>query len=177
MQITVTWSALINADRRDGAHILGLAERDRVQRLWKALARDMGAAGIPWLAARGPEYDKRRGHHLHVVMHAPEKAFLRITRTLERLTGSDREWFDPRGRTVPGNGRDHKGVVALSACRGWMVQRHLEGMSKVTPGLAKMDYVAKGVGAEKVSCRHRLSRELKDLVKHGARGVGGIQAR
>ena len=162
----VTWSALEHGDRRDG-HILGLGAVERERRLWAELRLVAARAGVPWLAVRGPEYDRQRGLHLHVALHLPTVAAMRdALGVVERLTGAPAEWIDTGGRAVRGLGRRHHGVVARSACGGWFLQRHLE--SKGGDGLAIAAYAAKGDGKAAVAGQHRLSNALAALAKQAA---------
>jgi len=162
----ITWSALYVGDRRDG-HILGLPPLDRDKRLWAALRLCAARAGVPFLAARGPEYDKRRGLHLHVVLHLPDTRAIRdCMDVVEKLTGAPAEWSDMRGRKIPGLGRKHDGVVARSACRGWFLQKHIAASGGDGLGIAA--YAAKGDGKAAVEGQHRLSYALKALAKQAA---------
>ena len=159
----VTWSALVEGERRDG-HCLGLSAVERERRLWSALRLVSARAGVSWLAARGPEHDRQRGLHLHLVLHLPDAAAIRdAIGQVERLTGSPAEWIDTRGRTVRGLGRRHHGVVAQSACGGWFLQRHVEGRGG--SGVELVTYAGKGDGKAAVEGQHRLSNELSALVR------------
>lgn len=158
----VTWSALEDGDRRSG-HILDLPAAERDRRLWSGLRMVSARAGVPWLAARGPEHDRRRRLHLHAVVHLPNVAALRdAIGEVERLTGAPAAWIIPAGRTMRGNGRTHHGVVAMSACGGWMLQRRIDGKGN---GHGIVAYAAKGDGKARVEGQHRLSNELAALVR------------
>jgi hypothetical protein len=165
----VTWAALETGERQDG-HILGLPAVARERRLWAALRLVAARAGVPWLAARGPEHDRGRGLHLHVALHLPDSAAIRDAITaVERITGAPAEQVDLRTWTVRGRGgRHHRGVVAVSACRGWLIQRHVETLGGDGKGLLR--YAAKGDGSAAVEGQHRLSNELVALVKRRRAG-------
>lgn len=158
----VTWSALKDGDRRSG-HILDRPAAECERHLWSGLRMVSARAGVPWLAARGPEHDRRRRLHLHAVVHLPDVAAVRdAIDEVERLTGAPAAWIIPAGRTLRGNGRTHHGVVAMSACGGWMLQRRIEGKGS---GLGIAAYAAKGNGKARVEGQHRLSNELAALVR------------
>jgi hypothetical protein len=162
----ITWDALLQGDRRDG-HILGLAPAERDKRLWAALRLCAARAGVDWVAARGPEHDRRRGLHLHVVLHLPDARAIRdCMGVVEKLTGAPAEWADMRGRSMRGLGRRHHGVVARSACGGWFLQRHIAAAGGDGLGIAA--YAAKGDGKAAVEGQHRLSNALKALAQQAA---------
>lgn len=159
----VTWSALIEGERRAG-HCLGLSEVERERRLWRGLRQIAQRARVPWLAARAPEHDRRRGLHLHLVLHLPDASALRhAVEQIERLTGAPAEWIDTGGRAVRGLGRRHHGAVARSACGGWLLQRGIEGLGGGGRGIAA--YAAKGDGQAVVEGQHRLSHGLAALAR------------
>jgi hypothetical protein len=162
----ITWSALAGGERRDG-HVLGLPAVARERRLWSALRLVAARAGVPWLAARGPEHDRGRGLHLHVALHLPDATAIRdAIAAVERLTGAPAERVDLRTWTVRGRGgRHHRGVVAVSGCNGWLMQRRIEALSG---GAGLLRYAAKGDGEAEVEGQHRLSNELVALVKRAA---------
>lgn len=156
----------MQGDRREG-HILGRSSVERERRLWAELRLVAARAGVEWLAGRGPEYDRQRGLHLHTVMYLPTAEAMRdAVGVVERLTGAPAEWIDTDGRTVSGFGRKHHGVVARSACGGWLLQRHLE--TKGGDGLTIAAYAAKGNGKAAVEGQHRLSNALAALAKKAA---------
>lgn len=162
----ITWSALTGGDRRDG-HILGLSPLDREKRLWAALRLCAARAGVPFLAARGPEYDTGRGLHLHVALHLPDDRAIRdCMDVVETLTGAPAESRDMRGRSVRGLGRRHHGVIGLSACRGWFMQRHIAAAGG--NGIILATYAGKGDGQSQVDGQHRLSNALSALAKQAA---------
>lgn len=161
----VTWSALDGGDRRDG-HMLGLGPVGRERRLWAELRLVAVRAGVPWLAARGPEHDKRRRLHLHAGFHLPNVAAIRdAINEVERLTGAPAAWITPAGRTLRGNGRTNYGVVAMSACGGWFLQRCIAGKGS---GVGIAAYAAKGDGKAAVEGQHRLSNALVALARQAA---------
>lgn len=158
----VTWSGLMAGDRRHG-HVLGLSETLREKRFWSGLRLVAARAGVPWLAARGPEFDRTRGLHLHLVLHLPDVAALRhAVQVIERLSGAPAEWFDAKGRTVQGLGRRHYGVVGRSACGGWLLQRN--DPERGGTG-ALVAYAGKATCADQVEGQHRLSHELAALIR------------
>jgi hypothetical protein len=162
----VTWGALLHGDKREG-HVLGLAPSEREKRLWAALRLCAARHGVPWVAARAPEYDKTRGLHLHVVLHLPDTRAIRdALEVVEKLTGAPAEWSDMRGCSIRGFGRMHHGVVARSACGGWFMQRHVETAGG--NGLRIAGYAAKGDGKAAVDGQHRLSNALTSLARHAA---------
>jgi hypothetical protein len=163
----ITWSALIDGERREG-HVLGLPAVARERRLWSALRLVAARARVPWLAARGPEYDQRRGLHLHMALHLPDAAAIRdAIAVVERLTGAPAERLDMRAWTVPGQGkRQFHGTIAVSGCNGWLMQRRVEALKGGGKGLLR--YAAKGDGEVEVEGQHRLSNELVALVRQAA---------
>ena len=162
----VTWSALAGGERRHG-HVLGLEPVERERRLWAELRLVAARARVPWLAARAPEYDRRRGLHLHLALHLPDTAAFRdAIEVVERLTGAPAERVDMRGWSYRGAGRTHSGVVAWSGCRGWLLQRHVETFGG--SGVALADYAAKGDGKAAVEGQHRLSNALSALARSAA---------
>ena len=161
----ITWSALAGGDRREG-HCLGVPAVERERRLWRVLRLVAVRARVPWLAARAPEHDKARGLHLHMVLHLPDAAAIRdAIGQVERLTGAPAEFVDTSGRKVRGLGRRHHGVVARSACGGWLWQRNIEALGGGGIGIAQ--YAAKGTGKAAVEGQHRLSNELSALARSG----------
>jgi len=156
--LTVTWAALQDGDRRLG-HILDIGTVEREKRLWAELRMVAARAGVEWIAARAPEHDRTRGLHLHLAMHLPDSRAMRdALEVVEGLTGAPAVWCDMRGRTLRGGGRVTQGVVAMSACGGWLLQRHVPTGNGSGEHLAK--YAAKGTGKAKVEGQHRLSNEL-----------------
>lgn len=164
--LSVTWSALVEGERRDG-HCLGLPAVERERRLWSALRLVSARAGVPWLAARAPEHDTRRGLHLHLALHLPDAASIRdALGVVERLTGAPAERVDMRGWSVRGGGRTHHGVIARSDCGGWFLQRRVEVLGG--SGAALAAYAAKGDGKALVEGQHRLSNGLSALAQAAA---------
>lgn len=161
----VTWSALEGGYRREG-HILGLGPVERERRLWAELRLVAARAGVPWLAVRGPEHDRRRRLHLHAVCHLPNvKAVRDAINEVDRLTGAPAAWIAPAGRTLRGDGRTNHGVVAMSACGGWFLQRCIAGKGS---GIGIAAYAAKGDGKAAVEGQHRLSNALAALARQAA---------
>ena len=103
-----------------------------------------------------------------MVLHLPDTRALRdAIEAIERLTGAPAARApDMRGKTLPGGGRPTHGVVAMSACGGWLLQRHVEAAGG--SGVALASYAAKGSGKAKVEGQHRLSDSLSALARQGA---------
>lgn len=160
--ITLTWSALRADDPAPGKSIVGLPLVTAEQRVWKALRVVAAEAGVPFLAARGPEF-YGNGHHLHLAMHLPNnRAITQAINAIERLTHVEAHWRDLDGRTVDRPGaRPSRGVVAMSEVRGWMIQRTLpySGGNSVT----LLNYFGKADGKDQVEGQHRLSYALAAL--------------
>lgn len=159
LALHITWSALEAGDRQDG-HCLGLPQPDRDKRLWSSLRAVAVRAGVPWLAFRAPEYDRRRGLHVHLGMHLPQsrKTLLDAIATISRLTGASAAWVSFGGRSVPGLGGRIEGVVARSYCGGWMLQLNLRATNGGGSGIAS--YASKGAGKRQATGQHRLSTAL-----------------
>lgn len=165
----ITWSALAGGECRPG-HCLGLAAPKREVRIWSGMRQVAARAKVPWLAARAPEYDRKRGLHLHTMLHLPDEAALRdAVRQIEKLTGAPAEWIDPAGRSVRSAGRTTHGVVARSACGGWLLQRNVAALG-ASIGIAA--YAAKGDGKAHVEGQHRLSNALSALARSAAAAGG-----
>lgn len=135
----------------------------RARRLWSALRFAAARADVPWLAARGAEYGPRKGQHHHFAFHwsGALTALEDLICVIERHTGARAAWFHPSGRRLGGL----RGVVALSHCGSWMVQRsdhHAGG-----DGVQLARYAAKGQGAAKAAGRHQLSNALSQLAQAG----------
>lgn len=109
MRITVTWGACAEGARHAG-HVLGLAAKDRSERLCDALRRELRSRGKPYACIWSRDECMRRGLHDHLAVHWPlplkDLAWL-----LARLTGS-----------LPSSGRLPRGVVAQSECGGWQIK-------------------------------------------------------
>ncbi len=161
--ITITWAALEGGDKRRG-HILAMGEIEREKRLWSELRFVAARAGVEWIASRAPEHDRKHGLHIHLPMHLPDTGALSdALDVVERLTGAPAAWRDMRGRTLRGGGRTTHGVVAMSACGGWLFQKHVAAMGGSSIALAS--YAAKGSGKSKVEGQHRLSNGLSALAR------------
>jgi hypothetical protein len=156
--LTITWTTLQTGDKRLG-HILDIGTVERERRLWSELRMVAARAGVEWIATRAPEHDRTRGLHLHLAMHLPDSRAMRdALAVVEGLTGAPAVWCDLRGRTLRGGGRVTQGIVAMSACGGWLLQRHVPAGNGSGEHLAK--YAAKGTGKAKVEGQHRLSNKL-----------------
>jgi hypothetical protein len=168
--LTVSWPKIEDGDRRAG-HILAKKIVDRETHLWSELRQVAARAGVEWIAARAPEYDKTRGHHIHIPGHLPDDRALRdAINIIENITGAPAEWCDMRGRTLRGNGRISHGCVAMSENGGWLLQRHVATAGG--SGFALAAYAAKGTGKAKVESQHRLSNALLTLLRKSTAGSG-----
>jgi hypothetical protein len=170
--LTVSWPKIEDGDRRAG-HILAKKIVDRDTHLWSELRPVAARAGVEWIAARAPEYDKTRGQHLHIAGHLPNDRALRdAINIVENLTGAPAKWCDMRGRTLPGDGRTSQGCVAMSANGGWLLQRHMATAGG--SGFALAAYAAKGTGKAKVEGQHRLSNALLTMLRKSTAGSGTL---
>jgi|GEM_PF-2679190 len=161
--LTITWARLQDSHPRQG-HILDVAAVQREKRLWSELRMVTARAGVEWIAARAPEYDRTRGLHLHLAMHLPDSRAMRdALEVVEGLTGAPASWCDMRGRSLRSGGRVTRGVVAMSACGGWLLQRHDPAGNG--SGVHLATYAAKGTGKARVEGQHRLSNDLAALAK------------
>jgi hypothetical protein len=129
--------------------------------VWRKLRQMLRKNGSPFIAARGPEYTPKKGHHLHIALYLPTASYADtvavLTETLSEEVGS---WgIDPTGRTVG----DRFGVVALSKNGGWMLQRHQEFLNGSPATL--IGYAGKGSGKGKAIGRHQRSADLLALSK------------
>jgi hypothetical protein len=129
--------------------------------VWRKLRQMLRENGSPFIAARGPEYTPKKGHHLHIALHLPTESYddavKVLTETLSEEVGS---WgIDPTGRTVG----DRFGVVALSKNGGWMLQRHIEFLNGSPEAI--VEYAGKGSGKGKAIGRHQRSENLLALTK------------
>ena len=160
LHVTITWSKFETGEGET------VSPDVRARRLWNALRFAAARADVPWIAARAPEYGKRHGQHLHIIAHIPRQAdaLADIVRVIERHTGARAAWFHPSGRRLSWT----RGVVALSHCGGWMVQRHDHHGGGDSAQLA--GYAAKGQGKGKAAGRHQLSNTLSQLAQ-----VGGLE--
>lgn len=165
--ITITWAACEVAERNDG-HILGLPEKDRVNTVWdrlRRLAAEYGAEA--WIAARAPEYDEKKGHHLHIGARIPAAADFRLIRTIERLTGAPHEtiYTKPTTITRPG-GRKCHGVIAIGQLGAWMIQKNTRAWDGGSHGI--MRYITKNPRPVETSAQFRLSGDLLRIARaHG----------
>jgi len=148
----LTWSKMETSD---------VPPEVRARRLWNALRFAAARADVPWLAARGAEYGPRKGEHHHVMVHwsGALAAMEDLICVIERHTGARLAWFHPSGRRLGGL----RGVVAMSGCGGWMVQRHDPHAGG--DGVQLAGYAAKGQGAAKAAGRHQLSNALSQLAQ------------
>lgn len=165
--ITITWSACEVGERNDG-HILGLPENDRVNTVWDRLRRLAAAHGAEaWIAARAPEYDQQKLHHLHIALRIPASADLRLIRTIERLTGTPHEAIYPRPTTItrPG-GRKCHGVIAIGQLGAWLIQKNTRPWNGGSHGI--LQYVTKAPRADQTKAQFRLSGDLLRIARaHG----------
>lgn len=172
--ICITWTACLASDLMDG-HRLGLPEQQRVSVLWAGLRRIATSHQIAFIAARAPEYDSTRGHHLHLAVHMPEAAQRAIVRLLERVTGSRLKGeISPNGRRDSHQRRMSYGVIARGSDGAWLLQKNTRPTTGGTEGA--LEYMTKGFGSERVQTQYRLSNVLSGLVK-AARTVSKEQAK
>lgn len=162
--ITITWSACEVGERTEG-NILGLPENERVNIVWDRLRRIAKAHGAEmWIAARAPEYDRERRHHLHIGARIPAAADLHLIRTIERLTGAPHEeiFTKPTTITRPG-GRKCHGVIALGELGAWLIQKNTRPWDGGSDGL--MRYVTKAPRAVETSAQFRLSGDMLRIAR------------
>lgn len=154
--LTLTWAALRHGERRDG-HCLHLSEPEVVRRLWRNLKHLHRKHGMPFVGMRAPEYDARRGQHLHLALHLPEQLVPDFVQVIERLTGA------PTDTTVIFTvGERHRGYVARSACHGWLMQENRRVGAGGEVGLA--EYAAKSAQKPEGGARYKLSTDLLSLM-------------
>jgi hypothetical protein len=166
--ITITWSACEAGERHDG-HILGLPENERVNTVWDRLRRIAAAHGAEaWIAARAPEYDREKRHHVHIGARIPAAADFHVIRTIERLTGAPAEaiFTKPATITRPG-GRKCHGVIAIGQLGAWMIQKNLRPWNGGSNGILR--YVTKAPRATETTAQFRLSGDMLRI----ARGFHG----
>lgn len=145
-------------------HIQNMDEIKREKRLWAELRMVATRAGVKFIAGRAPEHDKTHGLHLHVTIHLPNiRAITDAIETIGQLTGAPAVWCDMRGRCLRSSGRTTRGVVAKSACGGWLLQRQDPASNGSSVDL--VTYTAKGTGKSKVEGQHRLSNDLAALAR------------
>ncbi len=162
--VTVAWHALSTAGERREGHCLHLPPAERDRRVWAALRRVAGRHAVPFVAMRAPENDRRRGQHLHVAIHLPTDDAIRdALAAIERATGAPAETLHLPGRPMAGLGRYRQGVVAVSGCRGFMLQRAVTGGGGSAVAIAR--YVAKSAGRDVALGQHRLSNALAALAR------------
>ena len=157
--VTITWSTCLAADRTPG-NILGLPENERVNRVWdrmRRLAREFGED--QWIAARAPEYDRQKAHHVHIGARIPAAADFRLIKTIERLTGApaERIYSSPTTVRLPG-GRVCHGVIAIGQLGAWLIQKNTRIRDGGTAGLMK--YVSKAPRTRQTSAQYRLSCDM-----------------
>lgn len=170
--ITLTWHRLMqNGERRDG-NCLALAENERVMKIWNAVWRLLKRNRVPFIAARAPEYDATKGPHLHLPAHIPDDLLKKVVAVIERLTGAPAEIYRAPDsaefkRPYRTQGRVVHGVVAVSACGGWMVQKNLRPLTGGTTDI--MRYTSKSARRPDAP-QYRLSHELAALARqaHGS---------
>jgi len=153
----LTWHALNEGDRRDG-HSLGLSEPARVSRLWRNLKNLCHRHGLPFCALRAPEHDARKGSHLHVAMHLPDRLLSDLLDVIARLTGAP-----PDVTATFTSTERRRGHIARSGCRGWLVQRNLRIGTGGERGAAA--YLSKAMTRAGVVTQYRLSDYLSGLVR------------
>jgi hypothetical protein len=171
---TIAWHPLATAGERRDGHCLGLPPAERDLRIWAALRRVASRHGVAFVAMRAPEFDRQRGQHLHVAIHLPTDGAIRdALAAIERLTGAPADDVTITGRPMAGLGRQRQGVVAVSGCRGWMMQRAVPGAGGSAKAIAV--YLAKATGRDVALGQHRLSNALSALARPHA-ALGGLAA-
>jgi hypothetical protein len=166
-QLTLTWNALQHGERRDG-HCLHLPEADAVTRLWRNIKNLTKSNNLPFIAMRAPEYDTRRGSHVHIALYLPKKLTPALIRVIENLTGAPND--TTATFTIMERERGH---LARSACRGWLLQENRRVGAGGESGLAQ--YLAKAAQRPKNASRYYLSGDLSRLV--GANAPTGAPER
>jgi len=160
------WQTSTQAARRAGymldAHITVIAEWENIEAisaaLWRRMRRLMQRNGLPFMAMRAPEYTPRRGHHMHMAQHLPERLYGDVASALEAVTGTAMaRWFDVSGKSL-GN---VAGVVCMAADGSWMLQRHVDGLGGSDERLVQ--YASKSDGKHKTVGRHQRSAALVEL--------------
>lgn len=159
-QLTLTWNALQHGERRDG-HCLHLPEPDAVTRLWRNLKHLTKSNGLPFIAMRAPEYDARRGSHIHVALYLPERLTPALIRVIENLTGAPDDTT-----TVFTIAEINRGYLARSACHGWLLQGNRRVGTGGELGLTK--YLTKSAQRRENASRYYLSGDLSRLVAANA---------
>lgn len=163
--LTITWGACLAGERRPG-HSLHLAEPAKVSRLWRNLKGLMKKNGQPFIAMRAPEYDARKGCHLHVAIHANDNLIPSLIHVVERLTGAP----DDTTTVFTLEDKHRRGFIARSECCGWLLQENLRIGTGGEHGLA--GYLGKAIPRAEVVAQYRLSDDLHRLTK-SAKRVGG----
>lgn len=154
----VTWGALF---ANDGGPVLRHSEVGRERALWRCLRRAVTRHGVPWVAVRAPEHDAAKGIHLHSAAHVPEPAFGDVIAALERITGAPAAWVDLNGRRMRRGGRMLRGVVAISACGGWLLARNVRPESGGAVGA--LAYLTKAAEKGLAAGQYRRSNALAAL--------------
>ena len=165
------WSQSVDATVQAGCpidtHITILSDAEHIEEvtsaIWRRLRRLMQRNGLPFYAARAPEYAVHRGQHLHIALHLPPSLYDDVATDLVEVTGAPRAgWFDVAGRNLGTT----LGVITKSNCGGWMLQRQVEGAGGCPKRL--VDYISKGDGKHKSIGRHQRSGELIQLTRQFA---------
>jgi hypothetical protein len=165
----LTWDALARAGERRDGHCLHLPEAKRVSRLWRNLKSMCRRHGLTFIAMRGPEYDARKGSHMHVSMHLPDYLLPDLVNILTHITGA------PADIATSFTASEMKrGYKARSACRGWLVQRNMRAGNGGDVRVA--EYLSKASSRAGVVVQYRLSDALSALVKAQALATGGALA-
>lgn len=155
-QLTLTWNALAQGERRDG-HSLHLPEPEVVGRLWRNLKHMLRKSGLPFIAMRAPEYDAKRASHLHVAMHLPDDCTTDLIQVIENLTGAPNDTT-----TIFTTTERNRGYLARSGCRGWLLQENRRLGAGGELGL--VGYLTKASKRPEVVSRYRLSGDLSRLI-------------
>lgn len=169
----ITWHRLMQNGERRAGNCLALAENERVTKIWNAVWRLLKRNGVPFIAMRAPEYDATKGAHLHLPAHVPDALLKKVVAVIERLTGAPAEIYRAPDsaefkRPYRTQGRTCHGVVAVSACGGWMLQKNLRPLTGGSTSIA--EYTAKSSRRPDTGAQYRLSHELAALARqaHGS---------
>lgn len=164
----ITWHRLMQNGERRAGNCLAMAEKQRVDAVWKGVRRVLRQNKVMFVAARAPEYDATKGPHLHLPAHIPDDLLRKVVAVIERLTGAPAEIYRAPDsaefkRPYRTQGRTCHGVIAVSACGGWMLQKNLRPMTGGTTGI--IEYTAKSSRRPDTGAQYRLSHELAALAR------------
>jgi hypothetical protein len=130
--------------------------------LWRRLRRLMKRNGLPFIAARAPEYAAGRKHHVHIIAHIPEHLYGDVANIVSDVTETVMApWFDTNGRRLGRTGP--YGVVTMAHNGDWMFQRHVDGIGGSPERLVR--YGATGQGKHRSIGRHQRSQHLIEIAR------------